>query len=291
MTRAIIARANAIAITAAVVLMALFGVLSWVQSNQTQDARILARHTNEVIGAIRSLHVSVLEAETGQRGFLLTGDPAYLQPYERALDQVSFLQGQLQHLTADNPAQQEQMRALAPTLQRKMEELGQSIELRRAGDLDAALRLVKSDLGRRLMQQVEQVLSELENEEQALLAARVAAVNRSVAEIRWTGLAAAIAAALAMLWAARMLNQAWRRSYQVEQAQRGLALQLRASLDSLSQGVAVFSVAKRLRHWNACFQILLDFPPPCCGRTCRMRRSPNSRRRPAGAGRRRHRYH
>ena len=168
MTREIITRANAIAVMAVVALMTLFGALSWALSDETMRARGLAQHTNEVIAAIRTLHISVLEAETGQRGFLLTGDPAYLQPYERALDRVSFLQGQLQHLTADNPAQQEQMRALASVLQHKMEELGQSIQLRRAGNSDAAMHLVGSNLGRQLMLQTEQVLSRLEDEEQGL---------------------------------------------------------------------------------------------------------------------------
>jgi signal transduction histidine kinase/CheY-like chemotaxis protein len=66
---------------------------------------------------------------------------------------------------------------------------------------------------------------------------------------------------LALLWAARLLNQAYARSWRAETEQRTLAERLRTSLDSLSQGVGVFGPAHRLRHWNACFQTLLDLPP------------------------------
>ncbi|WP_238257943.1 PAS-domain containing protein [Methylobacterium gnaphalii] len=67
-------------------------------------------------------------------------------------------------------------------------------------------------------------------------------------------------ALLTLLWAARLLNQAWSRSYRVEVEQRALALRLRTSLDSLSQGVAVFGPDRRLTNWNECFRVLLDLP-------------------------------
>ena len=68
-------------------------------------------------------------------------------------------------------------------------------------------------------------------------------------------------AILALVWAARLLNRAYARSSHAETEQRTLAERLRASLDSLSQGVGVFGPAHKLRHWNECFQVLLDLPP------------------------------
>jgi signal transduction histidine kinase/CheY-like chemotaxis protein len=63
-----------------------------------------------------------------------------------------------------------------------------------------------------------------------------------------------------LLWAARLLNGAWSRSYNAEAEQRSLAFQLRTSLDSLSQGVAVFGADFELANWNECFQTLLRLP-------------------------------
>ena len=71
-------------------------------------------------------------------------------------------------------------------------------------------------------------------------------------------------ASLALFWAAHLLNQAWSRSYRAETEQRLLALRLRASLDSLSQGVGVFDADKRLTQWNECFQVLLDLRRRWC---------------------------
>jgi signal transduction histidine kinase len=63
-----------------------------------------------------------------------------------------------------------------------------------------------------------------------------------------------------LIWAAWMLNQAWQRSQRAEAEQRTLALRLRTSLDSLSQGIGVFSADRMLTNWNECFHVLLDLP-------------------------------
>ncbi len=97
-------------------------------------------------------------------------------------------------------------------------------------------------------------------DEQALLAERLAtAASRGDWVRACTGSDGV--AILALLWAARLLNQAYARSFRAEGEQRTLAARLRTSLDSLSQGVGVFGPAHKLRHWNECFQILLDLPP------------------------------
>ena len=98
-------------------------------------------------------------------------------------------------------------------------------------------------------------------DEQALLAERLATTDSRGDWVRRLVLVATAVAILALLWAARLLNQAYTRAMNAEAEQRTLAGRLRTSLDSLSQGVAVFGQAHRLRHWNECFQVLLDLPP------------------------------
>ena len=84
-----------------------------------------------MLGTIKELNLAIRRAETGQRGFLLTGEDEYLAPYQAALGRVAFLQGELQRLTADNPAEQDRLRNLSPVVQHKLEELAQTIQLRR----------------------------------------------------------------------------------------------------------------------------------------------------------------
>ncbi len=98
-------------------------------------------------------------------------------------------------------------------------------------------------------------------DEQSLLVQREDAAEARSDRVRKLVLAGAALAIVALVWAARMLNQAWLRSTAAEAEQRALAGRLRAALDSLSQGVAVFGPAFRLRHWNECFQVLLELPP------------------------------
>jgi CHASE3 domain sensor protein len=89
------------------------------------------------MGTLRNLGITLRDAESGERGYLLTDDPDYLSPYQAALGRIAILQGDLQHLTADNPAQQARLRALAPTIQRRLEQFAQIIQVRRDFGLDA----------------------------------------------------------------------------------------------------------------------------------------------------------
>ena len=108
---------------------------------------------------------------------------------------------------------------------------------------------------------IEQTLTAMTDRRTGLLAERLATTDSRGEWVRRLVLVATAVAILALLWAARLLNQAYTRAINAEAEQRTLAGRLRTSLDSLSQGVAVFGQAHRLRHWNECFQVLLDLPP------------------------------
>ncbi len=243
-----------------VALLLLIAGVTWERFQAARSARERSQHSFQVLAAIQDLNLAVRDAETGQRGYLLTGDDDYLVPYQSSIGQVSFLEGELQRLTADNPLQQERLRSLSSVLQRKLEELSQTIELRRSVGFDAALRIVRTDVGRDYMREIETTLAMMLADERALLGRRVAETDSRGALVQWLVAGATVLAALALLWAARLLNVAWSRSYRIEAEQRALALQLRTSLDSLSQGIAVFNVERRLIQWNERFNALLDLP-------------------------------
>ena len=260
MSKHLVNRANALVFGVLVaILVIVFGV-TWERFGAAGAARAMVLHTYEVIGNIKDLNLAVRDAETGQRGYLLTGRDDYLVPYEEALGRVNVLHGELQKLTADNPAEQDRLRALAPILQHKLEELGRTIELRRTVNLDAAMRLVGTDAGRTYMGQIEDLLTAMAGEEQTLLTERLAANESRGWWVRGLVFAGTFIALATLLWSARLLNRAWSRSYRSEIEQRAVALRLRTSLDSLSQGLGVFDGEHRLTNWNECFQVLLDLP-------------------------------
>jgi signal transduction histidine kinase/CheY-like chemotaxis protein len=260
MTRYIVTRANFLVFGVLITILLLIGGATWDRFQAARAAQESSEHSYQVLGAIKDLNLAVRRAETGQRGYLLTGRDDYLAPYNDAVEHVSFLQGELQRLTADNPTEQERLRTLSPVIQHKMEELAQTVQLRRDVGFDAALRIVQTEMGRDFMQEIETTIAAMAADEHDVLTLRLATVSSRGAWVRGLVLGGGAAAVLALLWAAHLLNQAWARSYRVETEQRTLALRLRASLDSLSQGVGVFDARKQLIDWNTCFQVLLDLP-------------------------------
>ena len=94
------------------------------------------------------------DLETGQRGFLLTGDPAYLEPYERAKTDIGKSLAQLKQSTELAPSQRERAGRIAALLQQKIAELQRTLELRQTRGLDAARTVVESGRGKALMDAV-----------------------------------------------------------------------------------------------------------------------------------------
>ena len=253
-------RANFLVLLVLVVICGLVGVLTWDRVNAASAAREWSEHSYEVLGTVKDLSLAVQHAETGQRGYILTGKDDYLAPYKEAVAHASFFQGELQRLTAYNHVEQARLKALSPVLQQKLEELAQTVELRRTVGFDAALAVVMTDRGRNDMKQIEATLLAMATDERDLLAAHLAQSENRGLWLRWLVAGGSLFAVVALIGAAALLNLALSRSSKAEADQRTLALRLRASLDSLSQGVGVFGRDGSLTNWNHCFQVLLDIP-------------------------------
>ena len=260
MSKYIVARANIAIFLVLIGILVLIGAITWDRSNAARSAVEWSRHTSQILGTLKDLDLAAHDAETGERGYLLTGSDAYLAPYDAALGRVSLLQGELQRLTADSPAQQARLRALAPVLQHKLEALAQGVQLRRSDGLAAALGLIRGDVGLSLSKQIEASLTAMAIEEQRLLVQRRGLADSRGKWVFWLVVVGTLIAVAALLWAALTLNRAWSHSSRAERDYRSLALRLRTSLDSLSQGVAVFNAERQLTHWNECFQDLLRLP-------------------------------
>ena len=140
--------------------------------DDAKDNEKWVTHTHEVIQLSQQLFIQIQNAETGQRGFLLTEDNSYLTPYLIGIDRIQELLRTLQNKTKDNPSQQTRLLNLSTLIDAKLRELKRTIDLANNNEKAAALRLVRSDLGQSLMLQIRQLLDEFNSEEQALLAVR-----------------------------------------------------------------------------------------------------------------------
>ncbi len=153
---------------ASAVLLGLVGWESYRNTVRVAEVAAARKHSFEVQLLLEETAARLLDAETGQRGYLLTGDPAYLEPYHGATKNLDHAMNQLKDLTSGYPNQQKHIQALEPLVAEKLSELQQTIDLRRKESLLAANRVVLEGSGKRSMDQIRSVLSEMREEESAL---------------------------------------------------------------------------------------------------------------------------
>ena len=131
-------------------------------------------HTHRVIQELGDLLSSLKDAETGQRGFIITGEQSFLEPYETSLALVSTRLADLRRLTADNPQQQQRLAAITPLVAAKLLELKETMALRETQGFTAASQAVMAHLGKSLMDQIRVLAVQAQNEEEQLLKDRTA---------------------------------------------------------------------------------------------------------------------
>ena len=95
-------------------------------------------HTNQVRVEIASVLSSLEQAESGQRGFIVTGHDSYLDPYRRALPDIEKRLAEIRRLTSDNPNQQRRLDALRPVLERRLATLKAVLDVRHSDGLEGA---------------------------------------------------------------------------------------------------------------------------------------------------------
>ncbi len=161
----------------AVLLIALAATVSFRAIRQMEVAAEARSHTRHIINTAEGMLFQLLDAETGQRGFALTGDEAFLEPNLSGREQISDYFADLRH-TVRIQASQTHLDTLSPLINAKLAELAQVIALRQKNQMADILSLVKSGQGKRLMDAIrveinaliqieENALAQLEVEYQA----------------------------------------------------------------------------------------------------------------------------
>ena len=143
------------------------------QASETRAAAVDAMdRTALAMRELNLLSASLKDAETGQRGYLLTGESSYLQPYQLALTAIDRQITALTRSTADDPAQHALVVQIEDVSRQKLIELNKAFELRKAGDADGAAALIRTDVGRKLMERLRDLTSDLSTLQNQQLEAR-----------------------------------------------------------------------------------------------------------------------
>ena len=163
----------------ATLLASLTAAIAFVSTGALTRRTAWVSESSEILYELEALQSRLKDAETGQRGFLLTHDRQYLAPYLRARPGVDLHLGRLDSLLSADTIQRASLHSLQPLVSAKLTELGASIALDTTAGHDAAARLVNSGRGRAIMDSIRAVVGGMLDHERSRLADRVAAQRRT----------------------------------------------------------------------------------------------------------------
>ena len=215
----------------ALACLVLVGAMSYRSVLGATASALWVDHTHTVLSRLDKLLSVVTDAETAERGYVITGDAGYLEPYRGSLQGSEAIQRQLAELTADNPVQQQRLRVLRGLVGERLAQLETGIELRRTQGFEAAQREILRGLGRRMQEQILDFIDEMMLTEQRLLDERQLKSQRSALfteSMTWGGGAlATVIVGLAALAIRRDLMGRERAERGLRQAKEELELRVR----------------------------------------------------------------
>ncbi len=156
----------------ALACLAVVGVVSYLSVVRLNENAAWVEHTREVIGGLDFLLSKTTDAQNGHRGYAVTGDETYLEPYLEAVQTAADDVRRLLELTADNPAQQRRLEQLAALVDAQLAFSREVIEARRSDGFAAARKLMLTGKGKQLHDQFRGLINEMKNAEESLLKAR-----------------------------------------------------------------------------------------------------------------------
>lgn len=220
----------------------------------------LLAHSREVRAELTTVLSAVEEAETGQRGYLLTDNALYLQPYVAAQSSVTPHLERLSQLTVDNAEQQQQIPLLTRLVRSKLGELHQTILLYDRNQREAARKIVLSDRGRQQMEAIRQIIARMRATENRLLEQRTRAVSVSVERTLQALTVLVVLIALFCLLAFFFTHRSLRQRRLANEALRASEARYRRLLETSYEGIWTLDAAGRTDFLNSRGTQILDFP-------------------------------
>jgi two-component system cell cycle sensor histidine kinase PleC len=209
-------RDRALAI-APVVLITALAIWNAELFGRADEGRAWVRHSEAVLANTAAAFSHLQDAETGQRGFLITGDEAYLEPYRSSRDSIGIELSRLQTLTSDNERQQTVLKQLGPVTARRLARIDSTIAVRRRGDAGTAATLMREGQGKALMDSARVLFSEVRKEERRLLDERSAQEQSDQETLKFALLIGVVLSAAITFFVVRKISRQAARQAQVSE--------------------------------------------------------------------------
>jgi signal transduction histidine kinase len=178
------ASSKVIAASALLILVCIGALSYWSEVRNDRD-REWVTHTLHVVEKLQTLRIDITQCETGQRGYMLTGQDRYLELYRAGVDQVRLDMKELPDLTADNPREREAIKLLDPLISSRLAELNDGIWVRKESGLLAGVEAVtRANNGEKWMGQIAAQIGEMRDTEAGLLSSRLETAAASTRKIK-----------------------------------------------------------------------------------------------------------
>jgi signal transduction histidine kinase/ActR/RegA family two-component response regulator len=164
-------------------LVAVAALANWFAEEQSNQAQWV-RHTLAVERDIATLTSSIHDAESGERGFLITGQESYLESYRAALPRIATEQQLLRTVTADNPRQIRTLAALDGAIAEDLSNLANTVSLMQTYGHDEAAKAVRAGRSEATMERLRTFAATMSSEEEGLLAERTREMERAELQFR-----------------------------------------------------------------------------------------------------------
>jgi len=156
-------------------LLIISSVASYISIQNLLKSADLVDHSTQVVERLESIISTMKDAETGQRGYLLTGQDEFLEPYNGAYARALQMVDQVQAMTIDNPQQQVNMIRMKGILVRRLSALQAMLDKKRAGETVSVADL---RIGKAAMDELRALVSRAEQDERTLLTNRTVALKK-----------------------------------------------------------------------------------------------------------------
>jgi PAS domain S-box-containing protein len=207
-------------------------------------------HTQRVMLELTTVESLLTDAETGQRGYLYTGEQRYLAPYNAALGQLTPHLDRLADLTADNPQQRDRIAALRVVGQQKIDEMQKTIALYQSGKRDDARAEVLTDRGLLIMQDFRNITDQMRRHENAMETTRLEAVHTStrglIVTLYLTASLAVIGLVLLAFFILREMDQREQHAIEIRQREEWF----RVTLSSIGDAVIATNQRGKVTFMN-----------------------------------------
>ena len=269
--RFIPSRGTAVAVALLVVALVIDAGLSLRNIREVAVSVQWVSHTNEALARLEAVLSTLKDAETGQRGYLLTGETSYLEPYREAVDRLPGQIAALRQLTLDNPPQTARVLRLDELATQRMAILKRGLDLfgldpDRGRALSSTRQTVLSGEGKQIMDRIRAEVDEMQRVERELLEER-RAIARGAARIGFATTVVALVIGLALValvvWLSARNLAARQRASEVLHAERE---RFRTTLTSIGDAVLVTDSQGRVTLLNPVAEALTGWDADAIGR-------------------------